>query len=143
MPPPKQRIAILGGGIGGLSTGYEIISHQPEQYEIPVFQIGLRLGGKCAESRNSAIADRIEEHGIHCLFGSYENAFHLLRRVYAEIGRNWRSAFEPQSSFTVFDGGAGTWERWDFRLSKRSGEPGDWFEQPPHPRLSLVELSNV
>lgn len=115
--------------MGGLATAYEILREQPE-HEITVFEMSWRLGGKCASQRNHRIAHRNEEHGIHVLFGSYENAFHLLRRVYADLALDWRSAFSGQSSFTVFDRGGGEWERWDFLLPERAGEPGDWFESP-------------
>lgn len=127
MAPQKRRIAVLGGGIGGLSTAYEILCKHPE-YEITIFELSWRLGGKCAAPKNAAIAGRNEEHGIHVLFGCYENGFHLVRRVYDELGINWRSAFEGQSSFTVFDKGGGQWEPWNLRLPTRSGDPGDWFE---------------
>src|SRR5262245_42435096 len=47
---PKQKIAVLGGGLGSLSTVYGLTS-QPgwdEKYDITVYQMGWRLGGKGA-----------------------------------------------------------------------------------------------
>jgi uncharacterized protein with NAD-binding domain and iron-sulfur cluster len=129
MAPQKRRIAVLGGGIGGLSTAYEIACKQPD-CEITVFEMSWRLGGKCASQRNPEIAQRNEEHGIHVLFGCYENAFHLIRRVYADLGLDWKATFLGQSDFTLFDQGSGDWKRWDFSLPKRPKDPGDWFESP-------------
>ncbi len=91
MNPPagKTRIAILGGGIAGLTTAYELIS-QPqgqERYEVTVYQMGWRLGGKGASGRNPDAGDRIEEHGLHVWSGFYENAFALMRRCYPQLRR--------------------------------------------------------
>ncbi|WP_293903538.1 NAD(P)-binding protein [Phenylobacterium sp.] len=82
-----QKIAILGGGMGGLTTAFELTS-QPgwqERFEVTVYQLGWRLGGKCASSRGAN--ERIEEHGIHGFMGSYFNALPLMSEVYAELGR--------------------------------------------------------
>lgn len=47
-----------------------------------VHQMGWRLGGKLASSRNRRKGHRNEEHGLHVWFGFYENAFALMREVY-------------------------------------------------------------
>ena len=62
---------------------------RPEQqgrYQVTVYQLGWRLGGKGASGRGPA--DRIEEHGLHLWMGFYENAFRLMRDCYAELGRD-------------------------------------------------------
>jgi uncharacterized protein with NAD-binding domain and iron-sulfur cluster len=64
-----RRIAVLGGGLGGLSAAYDIATHS-EDCTITVYQMGWRLGGKIASSRNAENGSRIEEHGIHVLFGA-------------------------------------------------------------------------
>jgi uncharacterized protein with NAD-binding domain and iron-sulfur cluster len=80
-----RRIAILGGGVASLSTALELTSVPDWQtrYDITVYQMGWRLGGKGASSRNPAAGGRIEEHGLHVWFGCYDNAFRLplLRRA--------------------------------------------------------------
>ena len=46
----KKKIAILGGGMAGLTTAY-YLTKTPElraQYEVTVHQMGWRLGGKAA-----------------------------------------------------------------------------------------------
>ena len=57
------------------------------KYQVTVYQVGWRLGGKGASGRGPA--DRIEEHGIHIWMGFYENAFRLLRECYAELNREF------------------------------------------------------
>ena len=48
-----QKIAVLGGGIGSLSAVLEITSAPDwkEKYDITVYQMGWRLGGKGASGR--------------------------------------------------------------------------------------------
>src|SRR5271155_4067886 len=86
---PKQRIAVLGGGISALTAVFQLTSlpDHAERYEITVYQMGWRAGGKGASGRNAAYGDRIEEHGLHILMGFYHNAFDVLRRCYDELGR--------------------------------------------------------
>jgi uncharacterized protein with NAD-binding domain and iron-sulfur cluster len=112
----KKRIAILGGGIGGLSTACEL-TRTPElreRYDVTLYQLGWRLGGKCASSRNEAHGDRIEEHGLHIWLGCYDNAFALMREVLEERARfsgapprTLEEAFLPQS-FTPIGLGDGS-----------------------------------
>ncbi|MFP5284220.1 MAG: NAD(P)-binding protein, partial [Thermoanaerobaculia bacterium] len=86
----RQKVAVLGGGMGALSAVYWLTS-QPgwqERYEITVHQLGWRLGGKGATGRNLQLHDRIEEHGYHLLFGFYENTFAMMRACFAELGRD-------------------------------------------------------
>ena len=44
----KERIAILGGGAAALTTAFELTrdADWQERYEITVYQMGWRLGGK-------------------------------------------------------------------------------------------------
>ena len=67
----RQKIAILGGGMAALAAAFELTG-QPdwkEKYEVTVYQLGWRLGGKGASSRGKY--GRIEEHGLHVWLGSY------------------------------------------------------------------------
>jgi uncharacterized protein with NAD-binding domain and iron-sulfur cluster len=87
-----------------MSAAFELSrpSHKGK-YQVTVYQLGWRLGGKGASGRGPA--DRIEEHGLHLWMGSYENAFRLIRECYAELKRDprkcriadWRDAFSPAS----------------------------------------------
>src|SRR5512141_2090271 len=112
MSGSRRKIAILGGGMGALTTAYNL-SNQPgwqDRYEITIYQLGWRLGGKCASSRGPN--GRIEEHGIHGFVGSYFNALPMMNDVYAELGRKkgrplatFKEAFSP-SNFAMM---------WEFR----------------------------
>jgi uncharacterized protein with NAD-binding domain and iron-sulfur cluster len=82
-----KKIAILGGGIASLTAALEI-TRKPDwqnSYDITVYQLGWRLGGKGASSRNPDASDRIEEHGLHIWLGFYENAFAMIRSCYEEL----------------------------------------------------------
>ena len=52
----RERIAILGGGVGALCAAVALSEIDPkgEKYEITLYQLGWRLGGKCASGRNAA-----------------------------------------------------------------------------------------
>ena len=84
-PPPKRRVAVLGGGPAALATAY-YLARQVDRYEVELFTLGWRLGGKCAAGRNEDYGNRIEEHGLHAFVGFYENAFRTMRDVYADAG---------------------------------------------------------
>ena len=108
--PEKKKIAVLGGGIGSLSTVFGLTSEPGwrDKYDITVYQQGWRLGGKCASSRNPQVADRIEEHGLHIFFGFYDNAIKMMRTAYAELERpvtaplaTFDAAFKPHSFITI------------------------------------------
>ncbi len=67
-----------------------------ERFDITVYQLGWRLGGKGATGRNLAHGSRIEEHGYHTLFGFYENVFAVMRDCYAQWNR------DPSLPFSQF-----------------------------------------
>ena len=140
MSAPKEKIAILGGGLGSLITAMELTSGpNRDRYEITVYQHGWRLGGKGASGRNAEHHQRIEEHGLHIWFGCYENAFRLFRAVLEEwdipadhpwnvdgAKNRWRHAFKTADYSAVVERFGAGWELWDFVLPTRdNGEPGD------------------
>jgi uncharacterized protein with NAD-binding domain and iron-sulfur cluster len=118
---PKQKIAILGGGIAALTTAFEL-SSQPgwqQRYEITVYQLGWRLGGKCATSRGPN--GRIQEHGIHGFLGSYYNALPMMKAVYDALGRRpdeplatFEQAFKPDSFMLMWEFRNAQWQSWPF-----------------------------
>jgi uncharacterized protein with NAD-binding domain and iron-sulfur cluster len=90
-----------------------------DTYDITVYQMGWRLGGKGASGRNRAHADRVEEHGLHIIFGFYQNFFAMIREVYRAVGRKkgaplatWRDAFHPLSAGVMEDKFRGVWQPW-------------------------------
>ena len=99
-----KKVAVLGGGVSAMTAAFELT--RPElagQYDVTVYQLGWRLGGKGASGRNRATADRIEEHGLHIWMGFYENAFKVMQDAYAEVNRTtgpmktWEEAFKKHS----------------------------------------------
>jgi uncharacterized protein with NAD-binding domain and iron-sulfur cluster len=88
-PVAKPKIAVLGGGMAAMAAVHEL-TRDPDwknKYEIIVYQLGYRLGGKGASGRNIAQNARIEEHGPHAFWGFYENLFRILKETYDELER--------------------------------------------------------
>ena len=133
MVAERQRVAILGGGIAGLTAAFEL--SQPElgdRYDVTVYQQGWRLGGKCASGRDPTYGDRIEEHGLHLWFGAYENAFALMRRCYEELDRpataplaRLDDVFEPSNTGILWDQYDGRWTPFTMEFPPEPGQPGD------------------
>lgn len=134
----KQKIAVLGGGIGSLSAVFEI-TNQPgwqDNFEITVYQLGWRLGGKGASGRNAAMHDRIEEHGLHVWGGFYENSFRVIQKCYDELKRpadmplaTWDKAFTRQPLIVLLEQINGEWLTWAFNFPEKKTQPGN----PTHP----------
>jgi uncharacterized protein with NAD-binding domain and iron-sulfur cluster len=125
----RQKIAILGGGIAGLSTVYQL-SKTPalrERYEITLYQLGWRLGGKIASSRDQM--GRNLEHGLHVWFGCYENTFAMLQELYASGApggplRQWSDAVKPQPFTPIGIHTAAGWAYWPITWPSNPGVPG-------------------
>ncbi len=138
-PPSARptRVAIVGGGCAGMTAAFELT--RPEhagRFEVTVYQMGFRLGGKGASGRG--VGARIEEHGLHVWMGFYENAFRLMRACYEELGRDrfrcpiasWRDAFEPAPFVSVTERNSrGEWEPWLARFPASKGLPGDPLDE--------------
>jgi len=134
-----RKIAILGGGVGALTAAYWL-TEKPrfgDDYEITVYQMGWRLGGKGASGRNidPKLGARIEEHGLHIWFGCYENAFRTIKRVLDQLHaspeppvatfRSWRDAFAPNGLVVFGERAPGrTWRFWDVLYPHDGSEPG-------------------
>jgi uncharacterized protein with NAD-binding domain and iron-sulfur cluster len=138
-----QKIAILGGGVGALTTAMELTNDPDwqQRYDITIYQLGWRLGGKGASGRNRDMADRIQEHGIHLWMGFYENAFHMIRRAYAEAHQkrlmpqspftDARKAFSPMNYSPLMELYDGQWKMWQINWPPNGEFPGEdtLFEQ--------------
>ena len=85
----KRHIAILGGGASGLCAANWLTARQgwQDEYDVTVYQMGWRLGGKAASGRNAQVHQRSQEHGYHVLLGFYENVFRTMRAAYEELDR--------------------------------------------------------
>ncbi len=133
-----KKIAILGGGVGAMTTALQLTSEPGWQssYDITVYQMGWRLGGKGASGRGEH--NRIEEHGLHIWMGFYENAFRIMRRVYEENKKNrppgsplreWNEAFRKHDFVALTDGvvtdRVPQWQIWPCHVPSAPGDPGD------------------
>ncbi|MDH5674786.1 MAG: NAD(P)-binding protein [Myxococcales bacterium] len=131
--PRRERIAILGGGLGGIAAAdYLSRPEHNHKYDITVYQLGWRLGGKAASGRNAKHGQRIEEHGIHVMFGFYDHVFEMLQYNYTQLGRDWKDLFNGKNEITVMDrDGASGWKPWTIRIPTRPGTPGEPRELRP------------
>ncbi len=132
---PGGKIAILGGGMAGLSAAWRL--SEPgwrDRFDsITVYQRGWRLGGKGASSRGPN--GRIEEHGLHIWLGYYENAFGMLRECYSEIDRatndptapitTWDQALIPGDNLGLADRFGNDWLMWLGTFTRNGGLPGE------------------
>jgi uncharacterized protein with NAD-binding domain and iron-sulfur cluster len=129
----RKKVAILGGGLGGLSAAFWLTS-TPElraRHDVTIYQQGFRLGGKAATGRNVRYGQRVEEHGLHMLLGFYENAFRTMRRCYSEWQRPtahpWPSiddALVPERRITLVEHIDGRREVWTIDAPRLPGRPG-------------------
>ena len=85
----KQKVVILGGGCGGVTAAFELTATQElqDRFEVELYTLGWRLGGKGASGRNRDHWFRIEEHGLHVWFGFYDNSFDVLRQAYQQMDK--------------------------------------------------------
>ncbi len=133
MPIPR-KIAVLGGGCGSLSAVYALTSRQgwQDHFDITVYQMGWRLGGKGASGRDRQRSDRIYEHGFHMWMGFYANAFSVMRECYEErarlledpgIFRSWTDAFLPHNRFVFSEQVGDDWRPWVIDYPTFPGDP--------------------
>ncbi len=116
----QMKVAIIGGGMGALTAAYFLTDPAAGgQFDVTVYTMGWRLGGKGASGRNQARNDRIEEHGLHIWFGTYHNAIALMQRCYAELGRPagaplaaFDDAFKAQRRVVLLESVQGQWRPW-------------------------------
>ncbi len=143
----KEKIAVLGGGVSAMTAAFAITS-QPDwqsRYELTVYQMGWRLGGKGASGRNAKDHQRIEEHGLHIWFGFYENAFKVMRDAYGELDRpkdaplaTWLDAFKPHSFVVVEEHIKDQWKTWPIEFPMKAGLPGNGREM-----LSIGQIAQT
>ncbi len=132
MKPRPIRVTIIGGGCAAVTAAFELTRPELEgRYEVSLYQLGFRLGGKGASGRGPS--GRIEEHGLHLWMGYYENAFRLMRECYGELARDparsrlsaFDSAFVPANLNAAADWSPdGHWLLWKVRFPETAGEPG-------------------
>ena len=141
----RTKVAILGGGAAGATAACALTATRElsERYQGDALQIGWRMGGKGASGRNGAVAQRIEEHGLHIWLGFYDNAFALMRRVYEELDRSagaplatWRNASIPCDTLVLSERWRGAWVGHQVCCPRNELTPGD---ERPHGFWTVVE----
>ena len=124
---------MLGGGVAGMTAAYELTATDElrRRYDVTVYQMGWRLGGKGASGRNAERGQRIEEHGLHVWFGFYDNAFDLMRRAYEELSRptgaplaTFDDAFAPCDEIVLGEQYESSWLMHTYDVPRMPGIPG-------------------
>ena len=148
--PKKIKVAVLGGGVSSMTAAFELTSTKElrDKYEVTVYQLGWRIGGKGASGRNHAYGERIEEHGLHIWFGFYENAFQAMDRLYRELGRSpqqplatWQDAFKPTDDVVLFDSYNGQWIPTQFKFPRNNSLPTDNTVLPTFWDMAYMAMS--
>lgn len=134
---PKKKVAILGGGQAALTAALQLTdpaNPHHDDYDITIYQLGWRLGGKGATGRpvdRPWDAERIEEHGLHTWFGFYDNSFRQMRTVFGELARpagsplaTFDEAFEGVNSMIFVEQIGGQPHIWTLHNPTNSQQPG-------------------
>jgi uncharacterized protein with NAD-binding domain and iron-sulfur cluster len=127
----KRKVAVLGGGVASIVTAYRLArDDHARALEITVYQMGHRLGGKCASGRAASDGQRNEEHGIHLLFGSYEAIWDVLAELWSELDRpashplaTLDRCFLPQGQLCMAERSDGRVSYWPFYGPPRGEHP--------------------
>ncbi|HEY2437853.1 MAG TPA: FAD-dependent oxidoreductase, partial [Solirubrobacteraceae bacterium] len=128
----RVKIAILGGGCGGLAAAWELTASPARRarFDVTVYERGWQLGGKGASGRTphaGGRGQRIHEHGLHIWFGFYDHAFRMLRGAYEESGLAvgddwWMVPFQRCDDVSLYEQREdGTWLRQPVHLPRRGG----------------------
>ena len=138
----KTRVTILGGGLSGLVTAFNLTApEQQGKYAVTVYQLGWRLGGKCATGRNQDVNQRIQEHGLHVFMGQYDNAFAMVQALYAEAAHppfpTWQEGYTQTPAMSLMEEVDGKWIPWVFECPVFPGIPG--IDPPPSILARVVQ----
>lgn len=134
----KKKIAVLGGGTGSLAAVWSLteLPNWEDRFDITVYQMGWRLGGKGASGRNPDYHQRIEEHGLHVWAGFYDNAFQVMKDCYKALDRQtgpvktFEDAFKKHSNVIVAEHVGDQWYNWKINYPTNTDEPGNDKELP-------------
>ena len=118
--------------MGSLTAVYALTSDLDwkSKYDITIYHMGWRLGGKGASGRNGSpaknglVSQRIEEHGLHLWFGFYDNAFDLIQQCYTDNGREWGEAFKGYDTICLEEKIEGQWLHWPITVPSNGLTPG-------------------
>ncbi len=129
-----KKIAVFGGGLAAMTAVYHLTKDRDwkSKYDITIYQLGWRIGGKGGSGINAAKGNRPEEHGLHLWMGFYENAFTMMREAYAALNRppgaplaTFDDAFKGQPYFIFEDYVNGDFIDWKINFPNPAGKVGD------------------
>jgi uncharacterized protein with NAD-binding domain and iron-sulfur cluster len=101
MDAGRPQVAILGGGVGGLSAAHELAERD---FDVTVYEANDRLGGKARSFRyetESADASLPAEHGFRYFPGFYRNLRDTLARIPVSGGGTVVDSLVPTSETLV------------------------------------------
>ena len=133
MTDGRQKIAVIGGGVGAITATYAITSipDWDRLYDITVYQLGWRLGGKASAGTRGITSG--SKNTAHIWAGFYENAFRLMRDCYETMNRTGlRSPDAPLGTLDkAFSRACRTscWPRTCRSRTARSAIPGGWISR--------------
>jgi uncharacterized protein with NAD-binding domain and iron-sulfur cluster len=140
----------VGAGPSGLSAAFHLTDPATnpdwsDRYDVTVYQMGWRVGGKGATGRNPDACDRIQEHGIHVFGGMYFNSFRMLKACYDEVTwdthdkyRTVDEALKPSTVSYHMDYLNGAWFGTMGHFPVASGNP---WTGAPHPDVGDIVQS--
>ncbi|RYH12245.1 NAD(P)-binding protein [Tropicimonas sp. IMCC6043] len=134
MTEKKIKVAVLGGGVGAMTAAFALTetAEARARYEVTVYQLGWRLGGKGASGRRAGEGQRIEEHGLHVWSGFYDNAIAQMKACLKELKDagadgtflSFEDAFIPHGNIALGDAAPGGWRFWPMQVAGNSAVPG-------------------
>ncbi|HEX3594846.1 MAG TPA: NAD(P)-binding protein [Polyangiaceae bacterium] len=128
----KTRVVVLGAGPAGLAAAFGLsdTEEQRARYDVTVYQMGWRAGGKCSTGR-AAPTLRVEQNGTHYLFGCYDACFDTVRRSFDELAMRgigsfgtYEEAFLPRNLLVFTQRFRGQWHLWPVRFPANGTIPG-------------------
>lgn len=150
----SKRVTILGAGPAGLATAWELSGKKDEQgkplYDITLYDMSWRPGGKCASGRTSTPDQRIVQNGTHYVFGVYRNMFQILGEAYeilngsaSGVSHNhaaWggMDEFVPRHVMALRDACAKPYENWILPVS--CAQPGAHGQDRPLDAFAVLDL---
>jgi protoporphyrinogen oxidase len=81
MNATQKRIAIIGGGITGLTAAYDLLRQPGQRFEITIYEAGAQLGGLAAGFKGKASWEWPLEYFYHHLFTNDDAILSLTRAL--------------------------------------------------------------
>lgn len=76
-----KKIVIVGGGLSGLTTAYNLLKYHPNNFDVTILEAELNPGG---QARSFVINGLTCENGSHVFFNYYKNVLNLINELRAD-----------------------------------------------------------